>query len=207
MPGRFFFLPFVATQAIIANNSHQQTQWSHADSSRRSILDLSRETVAPRDLELSVSQMLRWFSFISMLVIFICKTLKRHVAFCTVCFDIKPHIAICNFFCLVQLHSTIKLATAKEFGNSKSKVVLPLVPKSTNVAKKEDLLQLKLFGNPTRAHSMKVCFAFEMLEGAACSPPEVIQWCKNLERTFPVSIRPQGHPNTRWCSSSVMEQH
>jgi len=59
----------------------------HADSSRRSIVQLNRERTAPRDLKPNLSQLLHLVQFFSELVIFICKQLKRPVAFRKVHFN------------------------------------------------------------------------------------------------------------------------
>jgi len=64
--------------------SHNKLCNWHADSSRRSIVHLSRERTAPRDLELNLSQTLHLVQFISELMIFIYKQLKRPVAFSVV---------------------------------------------------------------------------------------------------------------------------
>jgi len=57
--------------------SRQQVCDWHADSSCGSIVHLSRERIAPRDLEPNLSQTLLLVSFISKLAIFICKDSKR----------------------------------------------------------------------------------------------------------------------------------
>jgi len=64
--------------------SGQQVRNWHADSSRGSIVHLSGERIAPRDLEPNLSQTSHLFQFIPKLAIFICKQLKRPVAFDTV---------------------------------------------------------------------------------------------------------------------------
>jgi len=61
--------------------SHDKPRNWHADSSRRSVVHLIRERIAPRDLEPNLSQMSHLVQFISEPVIFICKQLKRPVAF------------------------------------------------------------------------------------------------------------------------------
>jgi len=61
--------------------SHDKLHTWHADSSRRSIVHLSRERTAPRDLEPNLSQTSHSVQFISKLTISIHKQLKRHVAF------------------------------------------------------------------------------------------------------------------------------
>ena len=64
--------------------SHNKLCNWHADSSRRSIVERSRERIAPRDLEPNLSQMLHLVLVHSKLVIFIYKQLKRPVAFSAV---------------------------------------------------------------------------------------------------------------------------
>jgi len=62
--------------------------------------------------------------------------------------------------------------------------VLPLVPETASVNKKEDLAQVDLLSNPTDANSTKVKFAFKILEGGTETAREVIQWMQNVERAF-----------------------
>jgi len=66
--------------------SHSKACDWHADSSRGSIAQLSRERITPRDLEPNLSQTLHLVQFISKLTIFICKQLKRPAAFSAVQF-------------------------------------------------------------------------------------------------------------------------
>jgi len=77
----------------------------------------------------------------------------------------------------------MKISVSKDFGTAK-KPVLPLVPKTMNVNKKEDLAQVNLLSNPTDANSTKVKFAFKILEGRTESACEIIQWMQNVERAF-----------------------
>jgi len=72
--------------------SHSKAYDWHADSSRGTIVERSGERIAPRDLEPNLSQMLHSVQFISNLVLFIYKQLKRPVAFSAVHFDVKPQI-------------------------------------------------------------------------------------------------------------------
>jgi len=74
--------------------SHNKLHNRHADSSRGSIGHLSRERITPRDLESNLSQMLHLVKFI-----FICKQLKRPVAFSVVHFYIKPQIVMLQTIC------------------------------------------------------------------------------------------------------------
>jgi hypothetical protein len=79
----------------------------------------------------------------------------------------------------------MKVTVPKDFGNNASKKpLLPLVPESTEIAKKEDLAQLELFSNPADSGSAKVRFAFKKLEGPSDSPREIIQWRKNVNHAF-----------------------
>ena len=77
----------------------------------------------------------------------------------------------------------MKVTVTKDFGTAK-KPVLPLVPETTTVNKKEDLAQVDLFSNPADANSTKVKFAFKILEGGTETAREVIQWMQNAERAF-----------------------
>jgi len=77
----------------------------------------------------------------------------------------------------------MKISVTKDFGTAK-KPVLPLVPETTAVIKKEDLAQVNLLSNPTDANSTKVKFAFKILEGGTKTAHEVIQWMQNVERAF-----------------------
>jgi len=63
----------------------------------------------------------------------------------------------------------MKISVSKDFGTAK-KPVLPLVPKTTTVNKKEDLAQVDL----TQL----------ILEGGTETAREVIQWMQNVERAF-----------------------
>ena len=78
----------------------------------------------------------------------------------------------------------MKVTTTKDFSNKNMKVILPLVPEPTTVAKKEDLATVDLHGNLTDANSTKVCFMFKVLLGTNESPRELIEWHKNVERAF-----------------------
>jgi len=123
------------------------------------------------------------FGFILKLAIFICKQLKRPVAFSAVHFDIKPQIVMLqnNFF---KLHSSMNISVSKDFGNNR-KHVLPLVPEPTVLIKKEDLAQVDLLNDPTDVNSTKVKFAFKILKGGHGEVSrEIIQWFVNVERAF-----------------------
>jgi len=52
---------FLLTRAVVATQSHNKPHNWHANSSRRSIVHLSRERTAPRDLKLNLSQTLHSF--------------------------------------------------------------------------------------------------------------------------------------------------
>jgi len=77
----------------------------------------------------------------------------------------------------------MKISVSKDFGTAK-KPVLPLVPKTLTVNKKEDLAQIDLLSNPADANLTKVKFAFKILEGGTETAPEVIQWMQNVEQAF-----------------------
>jgi len=77
----------------------------------------------------------------------------------------------------------MKVVVTKDFGTAK-KPVLPLVPETTAVLKKEDLAQVDLFSNPADNTSTKVKFAFKTLEGGTETAREIIQWMQNVERAF-----------------------
>ena len=64
--------------------SHSKAYDWHADSSRRNIVERSRERITPRDLEPNLSQILHLVLVHSKLIIFIYKQLKRPVAFSVV---------------------------------------------------------------------------------------------------------------------------
>jgi len=102
------FRPLQSEHAISFNTSYRYYQshskvydW-HADSSRRSIVKLSRERITPRISSRTSLKCYIHFSFILKLMIFICKQLKRPVAFSAVHFDVKPQIVTLqnNFFYL-----------------------------------------------------------------------------------------------------------
>jgi len=84
-----FVLDCFNTSYCCKTSHNKLCNW-HADSSRASVVHLSRERIAPRDLEPNLSQIVRLVWFISELTIFIYKQLKRPVAFRAVHFDIKP---------------------------------------------------------------------------------------------------------------------
>jgi len=88
------------TRAVVAQQSHNKLCNWHADSSRRSIVQRSGERTAPKILSWTSLKCHIHFSFILKLAIFICKQLKRPVAFSAVHFDIKPQIVTLqnNFF-------------------------------------------------------------------------------------------------------------
>jgi len=77
----------------------------------------------------------------------------------------------------------MKISVSKDFGTSK-KPVLPLVPETSTVIKKEDLAQVDLLSNPADANLTKVKFAFKTSAGGTDSACEVIQWIQNVERAF-----------------------
>jgi len=74
----------------------------------------------------------------------------------------------------------MKVSVSKVFGTNR-KHVLPLVPETTTVNKKEDLAQVDLLSNPADADSTKVKFAFKVLEGGTETAREVIQWMQNVD--------------------------
>ena len=79
----------------------------------------------------------------------------------------------------------MKITASKDFGNStKNKIVLPLVPEPTEIAKKEDLTQVDLLSDPATDTSTKVRFIFKVIEGAVNPPREVLAWRRNVERAF-----------------------
>jgi len=78
----------------------------------------------------------------------------------------------------------MKVSVSKDFGTNR-KAILPLVPESTTVLKKEDLAQVDLLGDPTEPNSTTVKFAFKILKGGnGESGRDVIQWFMNVERAF-----------------------
>jgi len=90
--------------SFCCKTSHDKLYNWHADSSRRSIVHLSRERTMPRDLGPNLSQILHLVYFISKLIIFIYKQLKRPVAFSVVhslywdewCFHVKNRRVSCR---------------------------------------------------------------------------------------------------------------
>ena len=52
------------------------------------------------------------------------------------------------------------------------------------VTQKEDLAMVYLYSDPTDTYSTKVRFSFKTLNGSVESPRELIEWRKNVERTF-----------------------
>jgi len=72
------------TRAIVVQQSHNKLYNWHADSSRRSIVQLSRERTTPRISSWTSLKCYVHFSFILKLIIFIYKQLKRPVAFSVV---------------------------------------------------------------------------------------------------------------------------
>ena len=88
------FVPDRTARAVVANKvATKHTTDTCANSSRRNTIHHSRERTTPRDLESNLSQMSHSVSVRSQLVIFICKELKRHVAFGAVL--LRPLSAIC----------------------------------------------------------------------------------------------------------------
>jgi len=80
----------------------------------------------------------------------------------------------------------MKITATKDFGNTKNNIiVLPLVPELTETStKKEDLVTVNLYSDPTDTDSTKVHFSFKTLNGSVESPQELIDWRKNIERAF-----------------------
>jgi len=80
----------------------------------------------------------------------------------------------------------MKITATKDFGNTKNnKIVLPLVPEPTETTtKKEDLVTVDLYSDPTDTDSTKARFSFKTLNGSVESPRDLIEWCKNVERAF-----------------------
>jgi len=72
------------TRAIVVQQSHNKLCNWHADSSRRSIVQRSRERTTPRISSWTSLKYYIHFSFILKLIIFIYKQLKRPVAFSVV---------------------------------------------------------------------------------------------------------------------------
>jgi len=77
---------FLLTRAIVAKRSHNKLCNWHADSSRRTVVQLSRERTAPRISSWTSLKCYIHFSFILKLIIVIYKQLKRPVAFSVVHF-------------------------------------------------------------------------------------------------------------------------
>jgi len=84
----------VTTRDIVCKQSHNKLYNWPVDSSRRSIVHLSRERTTPRISSWTPLKYYIHFSFILKLIIFIYKQLKRPVAFSVVHFDIKPQIVM-----------------------------------------------------------------------------------------------------------------
>jgi len=86
----------VLTRAVVTKTSHDKLYNWHVDSSRRSIVQRSRERTAPMISSRTSLKHHIHFSFILKLIIFIYKQLKRPVAFSAVHFvtqhssDIRP---------------------------------------------------------------------------------------------------------------------
>jgi len=72
------------TRSYRCKQSHYKLHNRHADSSRRSIVELSRERITPRISSRTSLKYYIHFSFILKLIIFIYKQLKRPVAFSVV---------------------------------------------------------------------------------------------------------------------------
>jgi len=95
----------VLTRAIVTKQSHNKLHNGRADSSLRSIVQLSRERTTPRISSWTSLKYYIDFSFIPKLVIFIYKQLKRPVAFSVV----HTKCLLKNWFdlfCQFYLHPT-----------------------------------------------------------------------------------------------------
>jgi len=137
------------------------------------------------DLEPNLSQTARSFWLILKLMIFICKQLKRPVAFSTVHFDIKLQIFVLqNNFFNPKLHLTMKVSVPKDFGNTSKKPVLPLAPESIKIIKKEDLATAVICSGPLDHAATQVKCTFKTLDGDSKTPREMLGWRCNVEQTL-----------------------
>jgi len=100
---------------------------TNADSSRRSVFQLSKERIAPRDLEPNLSQMLHSVLVHSELVIFICKQHKRCAAFGTVRLLSTGHSLLLSMTFLNALSWSI------------SHAIVPLVSESSSCSESWEL--------------------------------------------------------------------
>jgi len=81
---RTHFVLDCLTRSYHCKQSHNKLYNWHADSSRRSLVELSRERITPRISSRTSLEYYIHFSFILKLIIFIYKQLKRPVAFSVV---------------------------------------------------------------------------------------------------------------------------
>jgi len=75
----------------------------------------------------------------------------------------------------------MKIVAIKEFDNTKSTPLLPLVPEPTKVADKDDLTLIEISTRPGVAGAAKVKVSIKILEGLEETPRELIAWCKSVE--------------------------
>jgi len=78
----------------------------------------------------------------------------------------------------------MKIAAIKEFDNTQTKPLLPLVPEPTKLAGKDDLTSIEISAQPGVAGAAKVKVSITILEGLEETPRELIAWRKSVERAF-----------------------
>jgi len=78
----------------------------------------------------------------------------------------------------------MKIVRIKEFDNTKTKPLLPLVPEPTKLAGKDDLTSIEISTRPGTTGAARVKVGIKILEGLEESPRELIAWRKSIERAF-----------------------
>jgi len=78
----------------------------------------------------------------------------------------------------------MKIVAIKEFDNTKTQPLLPLVPEPTKLAGKDNLTSIEISTRPGTVGAAKVKVGIKVLEGLEESPRELIAWRKSIERAF-----------------------
>ena len=87
-------------------------------------------------------------------------------------------------FFLFLICSTMKVSVPKDFGNTRKKPILPLVPEPIKTIKKEELDTVSLCSDPADHNSTQVKFSFKGFDGDNGTPHEILGWHRNMERAL-----------------------
>ena len=78
----------------------------------------------------------------------------------------------------------MKVSVPKDFGNTRKKPVLPLVPEPIKSIKKEELNTVSLCSDPADHNSTQVKISFKGFDGDNETPHATLGWHRNMERAL-----------------------